>query len=276
MRHTAKEPKPAKVKGLEGCYIKVGHTAIRIVLKDGRYQWGAQDIHDFGTFTASQSDEFTCMLELSSELFRGIRKQCRMSRRGKTYTVKELPHGKESKFKRDDQGLFLAELPAGIQHQLAVADTTNKESPWRLIQHWTAKVEFQLTGESIIRATTIPSPPSSKKPTIILITHSNSYGPVDSDVFVRLGDPRRSLGAEDFDTVTDWQKAELVEDLLWRNDREEWVLRSKAKGDTSIWSGTYEAAVQFPKGHRQIEMKIISRVPEVCSIVLSNWRVYVR
>lgn len=276
MKQAAKATKSTKVKGLAGCYIKVGHTAIRLVLKDGRYHWGARDIHDLGTFTATQPDEFTCMLELSSELFRGTRKQCRMTRRGKTYTVKELPHGEESKFKRDDEALFLAELPAGIQHQLAIADTTDKESPWRLIEHWAAKVEFQLTGESIIRATTIPSPPSSKTPTVVRITHSNSYGLVDSDVFFRLGDPKRPLGAEDFDTVTDWQKAELVEDLLWRNGREEWVLRSKAKGDTSVWSGTYEVAVQFPKGHHQIELKIISRVPEVCSIVLSNWKVYVR
>ena len=68
----------------------------------------------------------------------------------------------------------------------------------------------------------------------------------------------------------------MVEDLLWSDEREEWVLKSKAKGDTSVWSGTYEAEIQFPKGHHQIELKIISRVPEVCSIVLSNWKVYVR
>ena len=60
------------------------------------------------------------------------------------------------------------------------------------------------------------------------------------------------------------------------DERQEWVLKSKAKGDTSVWCGTYEVAIQFPKGHHQIELKIISRVPEVCSIVLSNWKVYVR
>jgi hypothetical protein len=273
---TRKPKKNKTVAGLEGCYIKVGHTAIRFVLNDGAYQWGARDIHDSGTFTATQPDEFTCLLELSSELFGGARKQCRMTRRGKTYTVKELPHGEEGKFKRDDEALFLAELPAGIRHELAVADTTDKDSPWRRIEHWAAEVEYQLTGESIIRAATIPSPPSSKTPTVVRITHSNSYGLVDSDVFVRLGDPKRPLGVQDFDTVSDWQKAELVEDLLWKNDREEWVLRSKAKGDTSVWSGTYEVEIEFPKGHHQIELKIISRVEQVCSIVLSNWKVYVR
>ncbi len=276
MKQTARTTKAAKVKGLEGCYIKVGHTAIRLVLKDGKYQWGARDIHDFGTFTATQPDEFTCILELSSELFRGTRKQCRITRRGKTYTVNELPHGEENKFKRDDAALFLAEMPANIRHELPMADSTDKESPWKQIEHWAAKVEFQLTGESIIKAATIPSPPSSKKPTLIRITHSNSYGVVDSDVFVRYGDPEKPLGVQDFDTVSDWQKAELVEDLLWRDDRKEWVLRSKAKGDTSVWSGTYEVEILFPKGHHQIEIKVISRVPEVCSIVLSNWKAYVR
>jgi hypothetical protein len=276
-RPNAKKLKRRKtLPGLEGCYIKVGHTAIRFILKDGTYQWGGRDIHDSGTFIATQPDEFTCLLELSSELCGGARKQCRMTRRGKTYTVKELPHGEESKFKRDDQALFLAELPARIGHELAIADTTDRASAWRQIEHWAAKVEFQLTGESIIRAATIPSPPSSKTPTVVRITHSNSYGLVDSDVFVRLGDPKRPLGVQDFDTVTDWQKTELVEDLLWRDDREAWVLRSKAKGDTSVWSGTYEVEIPFPKGHHQIEIKIISRVPEVCSIVLSNWKVYVR
>jgi hypothetical protein len=53
-------------------------------------------------------------------------------------------------------------------------------------------------------------------------------------------------------------------------------LRSKAKGDTSVRSGTYDVDIQFSKGYHQIELKIISRVPDVCSIVLSNWKVYVR
>ena len=81
---------------------------------------------------------------------------------------------------------------------------------------------------------------------------------------------------QDFDTATDWRNAELVEDLTWSDERDEWVLRGKAKGDGSYWSGTYESEIQFPKGHHQIEVKIISRVPEVCSILLSNWKVYVR
>ena len=154
---------------------------------------------------------------------------------------------------------------------------TKKTQPaWKQVEPDAAKVNFYLTGESVIHAATIPEPPSSKTSTVVRVSHSNSYGRVDSDVFVRLGDPKKPLDVQDFDTVSDWRKAELVEDLLWSDEREEWVLKAKAKGDTSVWCGTYEAEIQFPKGHHQIELKIISRVPEVCSIVLSNWKVYVR
>jgi hypothetical protein len=151
-----------------------------------------------------------------------------------------------------------------------------KQPAWKQVESSAAKVSFYLTGESVVRAVTIPDPPSSKTPTVVRITHSNVYGRVDSEVFVRLGDPSRPLGVQDFDTVADWRKAKLVEDLLWSDEREDWISRSKAKGDTSVWSGTYEAELQFSGGHQQIELKLISRVPQVCSIVLSNWKVYVR
>jgi hypothetical protein len=152
--------------------------------------------------------------------------------------------------------------------------TKKSEQDWKQVKD--SKIYFQLTGESVLRAATIPTPPTSKTPTIVRVTHSNVYGRVDSDVFVRLGDPKKPLDVQDFDTVSDWRKAELVEDLLWSDEREAWLERANAKGERSVWSGTYEAEIQFPKGHHQIELKIISRVPEVCSIVLSNWKVYVR
>jgi hypothetical protein len=271
----AKKPKKLKsIPGLEGCYIKVGHTAIRWVLEEGRYKWGGRDVHDSGTYVASQPDEFSCIVELASELFRDARKQCRITRRGKTYTVKELPNGEEHKFKRDDDRLFLAESSAMGQRQVPVI--ADRPRAWKQIENANAKVSFYLTGESVLKAATIPAPPSAKTPAVVRVTHSNVYGRVDSDVYVRLGDPKKPLGVHDFDKVSDWRKAELVEDLLWSDHREEWVLRSKAKGDTSVWSGTYDVEIQFPQGHHQIELKIISRVPEVGSIVLSNWKVYVR
>ena len=158
----------------------------------------------------------------------------------------------------------------------ASATKARPKPQWKQVEPAAAKVYFQLTGESVLHGATIPAPPSSKTPTIVRVSHSNSIGRVDSDIFMRLGDPKKPLDVEDFDTVSDWQKAELVEDLLWSDKREEWVLAAKAKGDTSFWCGTYERKFQFPKGHQQIELKVISRVPEVCSIVLSNWKVYVR
>ena len=103
-----------------------------------------------------------------------------------------------------------------------------------------------------------------------------SYDQTDIERYQAVLDPKKPLDVQDFDTVSDWRQAELVEDLLWSDERQEWVLKSKARGDTSVWCGTYEVAIQFPKGQHQIELKIISRVPEVCSIVLSNWKVYVR
>lgn len=128
----------------------------------------------------------------------------------------------------------------------------------------------------MVRGATIPASPLSKQPTIVRVTHSNSIGRVDSDVFIRLGDPKDPLRVQDFDTVSDWRRAALIEDLLWNEERDDWVWRGRAKGLGSCWSGTYETELQFPKGHHQIELKIISRVPEVCSIVLSNWKVHVR
>lgn len=146
---------------------------------------------------------------------------------------------------------------------------------WKQVDDSTAAVSFFLTGESVVRAVTIPSPPSAKTPTIVRVSHSNCYGPVDSDVFVRLGNPKKPLDVQDFDTVSDWRKAKLVEDLMDDEDGG-WKPRGKAKAKGSYWSGTYEVEIQFPKGQHQIELKIISRVERVCSIVLSNWKVNVR
>jgi hypothetical protein len=146
------------------------------------------------------------------------------------------------------------------------------QKKWKRVED--SKVCYQLTGESKLRAVSIPAPPTSKKPAIVRITHQNGIGRVDSDVFVRLGKPKAPLKWNDFETVSDWKQAPLVEDLL--DSEGGWMLRGKAKGEGMYWSGTYEAQIQFPKGHHLIEIKLISRVPEVCSIVLSNWKVYVQ
>lgn len=153
--------------------------------------------------------------------------------------------------------------------------TKKRAQTWKQVDDSTAAVSFYLTGESVVRAVTLPSPPKSKTVTIVRISHSNCYGPVDSDVFVRLGNPKKPLDVQDFDTVSDWRKAKLVEDLT-ESGGGGWKPRGKAKGVGSYWSGTYEVEIEFPKGQHQIELKIISRVEQVCSIVLSNWKVNVR
>jgi hypothetical protein len=277
IKKTAKTNPP---KQLEGCYINTDSKTVRLVLKDGRYQWGARDIHDFGTYSPIQWDEYSCTIELSSELFKGKPLQCQFTRRGKTYTVQKLASGEKEKFKREDGPVFLSDslLMPEAQKQLMsdAANARKKNQKWKQIEDSDAAVSFYLTGESVIKAATFPAPPKSKTPTTVRITHSNVYGCVDSDIYVRLGDYKKPLDVQDFDTVSDWKKAKLVEDLVWSDKRREWVLKTKAAGDTSVWSGTYEVELQFPKGYQQIEFKIISRVPEVCSIVLSNWKVYVR
>jgi hypothetical protein len=96
-----------------------------------------------------------------------------------------------------------------------------------------SKTEFYLTGESVIKAATIPAPPTSKRPTTVRVTHMNDYGRVDSDVFVRIGDPKAPLDGGDFDTVSDWQNVSLVEDLLWSDADGDWVSSQESDGDTS-------------------------------------------
>jgi hypothetical protein len=148
---------------------------------------------------------------------------------------------------------------------------------WKEVLYTDTKISFHLTGESVIRAVTIPAVPTAKAPTVIRVTHHNSYAQVDADIFVRLGDPKKPLGPTDFDTVKDWQPAKLVENLAWNAKKGDWEpLRGRAKQEEYSWSGTYEAELQFSKGAHQIEIKVISRVPQVCSIVLSNWKVTVR
>jgi len=70
------------------------------------------------------------------------------------------------------------------------------------------------------------------------MAQANPYGPVDSDIFVRLGNPKKPLGVKDFDTVSDWKKAKLIEDLSWNDAIDDWKPRGRAKGVGSYWTGT--------------------------------------
>ena len=156
---------------------------------------------------------------------------------------------------------------------LGHGDSKGEEPKWKRIAD--SQIHYQLTGESVLMAISIPARPSSKKPALVRVTHSNSEGRVDSDLFVRIGNPKKPLKWNAFDTVSDWVRMPLVEDLV-QSAAGQWVLRGKKTGEGVPWSGTYETEIQFPKGQHLIEIKIISRVPEVSSIVLSNWKVNVR
>src|SRR3954466_11418539 len=83
------------------------------------------------------------------------------------------------------------------------------------------EISYYLTGESLLKASISPFPPTSKAPAIIQFTHSNCYGPVDAEIFVRIGDPKSPLGLTDFETVSDWQKSQVVADQVWDDGKEE-------------------------------------------------------
>ena len=133
---------------------------------------------------------------------------------------------------------------------------------------------WQLDGESMLHAVVIPDPPKPNTPATIRLTHSNVYGPFDdADFFVRVGDPAKPTGQGDLKSKHDWIKATLVEELVLVDDEE--MLRSEAKEpfeDETPWDGTYQAQLSFPAGRRSIEIKIVSRQPELLrSLVLSDW-----
>lgn len=137
-------------------------------------------------------------------------------------------------------------------------------------------VFWQLDGESDLYAMTLPDPPKAGKATTVRLTHSNSYGPVDDvEIFVRVGDPENPTDPDDLDSATDWVKADLVEELVYVEGVE--TLRSEAGEsleDETPWDGTYEAQLVIPPGEHTIEVKVVSKYPEVLtSVVLNDWEI---
>jgi hypothetical protein len=69
----------------------------------------------------------------------------------------------------------------------------------------------------------------------------------------------------------------LVEELVFVGDGE--ILRAEAEEpfeDETPWEGTYDAELNFPSGRHSIEIKIVSRQPELLrSMVLSDWDISV-
>ena len=170
--------------GLEGTYVKVGQRGIRLQLERGNFQWNGNPWR--GLYTAKRPDDFTCMLRVKWTLFDcSQEEEYRITRRKGTYIFEELPSGSTTKFKRPDGKLFLADsLPllrrqkargrsAGVGHREA-------EQGWKQVQDSNAERTFPENRWSEQPA--IPSPPSSRQRTTIRVTHSNSLGPVATDV----------------------------------------------------------------------------------------------
>jgi hypothetical protein len=135
---------------------------------------------------------------------------------------------------------------------------------------------WQLDGESDLNAVTIPDPPKAGEATTIRLTHSNGYGPFDdADLFVRIGDPDNPTEEDHLDSAGDWVQAELVEELVYVDGEE--MLRSEAEEpfeDETPWDGTYEAQLVFPSGRCSVEIKVVSRQPELLrSLVLVDWEI---
>ena len=63
----------SKTEGLEGSYYQVGSPAMPFTLKDGKYQMG----YDVGAYTAELENEFSCVINLASKLFKGPSKSRR-------------------------------------------------------------------------------------------------------------------------------------------------------------------------------------------------------
>jgi hypothetical protein len=138
---------------------------------------------------------------------------------------------------------------------------------------------WQLEGESMLNAITVPDPPKPRAATLVRLTHSNSVAPFDGlDFFVRIGDPAKPTEQDDLESWTDWVPTHLVEELVTVGDEE--MLLSEAEEpfeDETPWDGTYEAELVIPAGRHSIEIKIISRFPDLHhSMVLSGWEVSVK
>lgn len=137
---------------------------------------------------------------------------------------------------------------------------------------------WQLEGESVLSAITIPDPPGPGVATTVRLTHSNFVAPFDALVFlVRVGDPAKPTKQDDLDSANDWVAAHLVEELVTIGDEE--MLRSEAQEpfeDETPWEGTYEAQLVIPAGRHSIEIKVVSHRPDLHhSMVFSGWEVSV-
>ena len=175
-----------------------------------------------------------------------------------------------------------AQLPppadAGRYATTAFSDMSKKKQTWKAIEK--SKVFWQLRGESELHGALLPGRPRANELTVARLTHTNTYGPLtDIEFFVRIGKPDVRTPANDLDSTKDWVPAVLVEQIVWLGDRR--VPLEDAgdiSGSETPWWGTYDASLSFPTGTHTIEIKILSKDPQLLpSIVLSGgWQINVQ
>ena len=145
-----------------------------------------------------------------------------------------------------------------------------------------APIDWELQGESTLRAAVIPDPPDSTADSLVRITHTNLYGPIDfMEFFVRLGDPDNPTEQNDITAHADWAKLELVEEVLGIEDddgEEIDILRSDFEGELDpfeeiMWDGTFDAKLKLRRGMNSIEIKALSHAEKFRSFILAGWAV---
>jgi hypothetical protein len=151
-----------------------------------------------------------------------------------------------------------------------------KTAPRKVVRG--SEIVWELGGESDLSAATLPHPPTAREATTVRLTHSNTCGPVEeADFFVRLGELHQPTAAGDLESAADWVPAALVEELVYVDGEE--IRRSEALEpfeEETPWSGTYEARLRLPAGRQRLEIKVVSRRPELLqSQVLADWEVNV-
>ena len=136
---------------------------------------------------------------------------------------------------------------------------------------------WEIGGESTLHADTRPAPGDANGRTLIRITHSNVYGPVDFiSLYVRVGDSTRPTAFDDLDSSDDWLEMQLVAQSLFIDENE--IDRSEAGEaynpmEETPWRGTFEAMLDLLPGRHSIEIKVLSSNEIMQSGVISDWHV---
>ena len=140
------------------------------------------------------------------------------------------------------------------------------------------QLTWELGGESVIFTETLPNPPRAGEETLIRITHSNVYCPIeDTEFFIRVGDPDNPTAWDVPQSASDWIKAELVEEIVSVDGEQ--MHRSQAnepfgREQEVPWDGTFEARLTFAAGKASVEINVVSQ-GMVQSGVIADWHLTV-